>query len=545
MAKPFRSLYFFLSAFIVLVLPIIAAAFFSVDSIVSTPLKKIVFILFGLSFYFILLSLIRPKYFLFVLLPIALASLVEIYLVLTLKSAINEGIMSSFFNTNYSEVIGVLSANVFYIILAVGLFLGYFYLSKKVAVTFVFSKKIRIVFFLFFFLIQGLIISRDIYVAKRLSQFGSIYETVIYSYRVKALKTFPVNWILHYRNYGIKSKQLQNYNERVKSFKFGASEVEPVDEQKVMVLVIGETARRHNLSLYGYHRKTNPLLEMEPNLIVMNNAESVYNLTSFAFPVFITRATSENFEIHLKEKSVMSAFQEAGFYTIYINNQPLGHGSIYHTYASQSDTLIDLATSLDTYSTDEIILPEFDKLYQKLRHKKTLIVIHSLGSHFRYNFRYPASYEIYKPAINSQFDIAAISRNKKEELVNSYDNSILFTDYFLSGLISVMKADSSMVGLLMYASDHGENLFDDENYGFAHGGSVMSKYEKEIPLLIWCSERYENVYGYKIQNVKSNINAPVNTNHFFHSILDLSGIYINEETLENSFASKKFKSLPH
>lgn len=100
-----------------------------------------------------------------------------------------------------------------------------------------------------------------------------------------------------------------------------------------------------------------------------------------------------------------------------------------------------------------------------------------------------------------------------------------------------------MVSLMMYASDHGENLFDDSNNQFAHGGSQMTRYEKEIPLLIWSSDTYNKIYSEKINHIRSNINTKVTTNYFFHSILDLSGIEIDEQTAINSFASEKFQPI--
>lgn len=542
MNKHSSSIYCFITASLLLVLPIIITAIFSVDSIVNTSLKKIVFVLFGISFYTLLISFLRPKHFLLVLTPVAVLVMVELYIVYTLKSGINEGILASIFNTNYEELTGVLFSNILYVILSIIFLALYVYLMVKVKNNLLLPKKVRIFFLLFFMAVQTSIIARDVVVSVRLSVNESIKEMVIYSYNVKIRKTFPVSWFVHFKNFKKKDNHLRTYKARIESFVFGAVESEPIPDRKVVVWVIGESARRHNFSLYGYQRRTNPLLEQEENLIALKNATSLYNLTSYAFPGIITRATSKNFETHLNEPSIMKAFEEAGFNTVYINNQPLGHGSIYHTYAIQSNALIDLSTSLDFKSTDEVILPVFRNIFEQTNHQKVFVMVHSIGSHFRYNLRYPEDFDVFKPSINNQFDLLSINRKRKDELVNSYDNSILFTDYFLSGIISIMKEDSVTASVMMYMSDHGENLFDDDQTGFGHGSSIITSYEKEIPSFLFTSEQYRIRYPHKVKNIISNVDASINTDHFFHSVLDLGGVYIDEETTKKSFASEMFEN---
>jgi glucan phosphoethanolaminetransferase (alkaline phosphatase superfamily) len=91
--------------------------------------------------------------------------------------------------------------------------------------------------------------------------------------------------------------------------------------------------------------------------------------------------------------------------------------------------------------------------------KKVLIVLHTLGSHFRYNFRHPPEYEIFKPSLKGSFDYNMISSKNKEMFINTYDNSIVYTDFFLA--TTIQKLDSlNAVSALAFVSDHGENLFD-------------------------------------------------------------------------------------
>ncbi|WP_417910720.1 sulfatase-like hydrolase/transferase [Candidatus Electronema sp. PJ] len=550
MKSPSKSIHYFLVAILLLLLPVVVDAFFSIDSIASTPTRKIAYILYGFSFVLFLLPFLRPRKLLLVLSPVIFIAPVEIYIAVTLKSSLNKGIMASIFNTHSSEALEILMANGLYILVSILYLSLYIFLALCVSRSFSIGKKTRVLFVALVLLCQGGIVARDIYVALMLIKNNnltdhSFFDHIVDSYILKAQKTFPANWVLSFIGCQKDRRNMMEYNEKIKSFTFGAREVEPADARKVIVLVIGETARRNNFSLYGYERKTNPLLEKETNLIAMKDAETVYNLTMFSVVVFLSRATDKNFKLHLSEPSLLKAFREAGFYTVYINNQPFWN-SMLEIYAKQADQLEDITSKSsmysDSYATDESIIPVFDRILKNNNHKNLLIVIHSLGSHFRYSLRYSGDYEVFKPVMKNKLDFSSISRKYRDELINSYDNSIMFTDFFLYQLISMMKSRPEYASLMLYASDHGENIYDDDKFGFTHGGTVMSEYEKEIPFLIWRSETYDKYYANKIQTLKEHADVAVNTTHIFHSLLDLSGIYINDETHRKSFANKKFEN---
>lgn len=341
-------------------------------------------------------------------------------------------------------------------------------------------------------------------------------------------------------NYIGKRKQLDEYRKTIKDFSFHVKNQDSIHKRRVIIIVIGETARKHNFSLYGYERETNPRLGKESRLIQMNNAETPYNNTIMAYTVFLSRATPDNFDRYLKEPSIIKAFSEAGFYTAYISNQSLIYVSLYQAYAEQADTILNLYTSMTMHSPDDRILPVFAETLQQFKDQDLCVVIHSMGSHFRYNVRYPKRFDHFTPSIGDDLDLAFISEKQRKELINAYDNSILFTDYFLAELINELNKDTVSASLLMYASDHGENIFDDENKKFAHGGSNPSRFESEIPLFFWRSEQYDQLFPEKVENLKANQDKPVNTAHFFPTILDLSGIIIESEGEVKSFAQSDF-----
>jgi glucan phosphoethanolaminetransferase (alkaline phosphatase superfamily) len=145
---------------------------------------------------------------------------------------------------------------------------------------------------------------------------------------------------------------------------------------------------------------------------------------------------------------------------------------------------------------------------------KALIIIHTLGSHFRYNYRYPPKFEVFKPSLKGTFDYDMISAKNKALFVNTYDNSILYTDYFLSE--TIRKIDSlQSVSVLVYVADHGENLFDTKQNIVFHGGSDYTKYDFHVPFFVWTSDRYIGQYPVKAESIRENKDKKLSANNIF------------------------------
>jgi glucan phosphoethanolaminetransferase (alkaline phosphatase superfamily) len=172
--------------------------------------------------------------------------------------------------------------------------------------------------------------------------------------------------------------------------------------------------------------------------------------------------------------------------------------------------------------------------------KKVLIVLHTLGSHFRYNFRYPPSYEIFKPSLKGSFDYNMISVKNKAMFVNTYDNSIVYTDFFLA--TTIQKLDSlNAVSALVYVADHGENLFDTPENIVLHGGSKFTKYDLHVPFFVWTSNKYNQLYPEKEENMIENKAKKLTSDNIFYSFLDIADITFPEQDLSKSIASKQLK----
>ena len=217
----------------------------------------------------------------------------------------------------------------------------------------------------------------------------------------------------------------------------------------------------------------------------------------------------------------------------------IGQGSVYGLYTQEADSIIALNSSSDMLTNDATVLPYFNKIIDNKENDKILIIIHSMGSHFRYNLRHTDEFSIFTPTLSNSFSLTSLNLNNKEVLTNSYDNSILFTDYFLSQLIRSLEEQQAL-STLLYASDHGENLFDDNEILFGHGSSKPTKYELEIPFIIWYSDSYKNYFESKIKCLESNIESPISTPNFFHTAIDLANITIDKESDMLSVSSPFF-----
>lgn len=321
-------------------------------------------------------------------------------------------------------------------------------------------------------------------------------------------------------------------------FTFHAKQKEKIAEKEVYVLVIGETARYSSFSINNYSRETTPLLEKTTSLVSYNNVYSEANNTEISLPILITRAVANDFEIRKKEKSVVAAFREAGFKTYWIGNQSMSNIFVQQC-ANQANEHYFSSKDFDyTGSYDQILWKFLDKILEK-NEQKQFIVIHTLGSHFRYNFRYPESFNKFKPSFSGAFGYDLLNKSNKQTLINTYDNSILYTDYFLTNTIKKLNRTMGL-SYLFYISDHGENLFEKDIV--CHGGEQPTEFDLHVPLIVWTSDKYNNIFPGKLNEIKMNKDKQISSSVTFHSLLDMANIGIDGENLSKSISSSQLKS---
>ena len=355
-------------------------------------------------------------------------------------------------------------------------------------------------------------------------------------------KTWPFGLVVRGHEFWLERRYLAELTHKSAQFKFGAQHVSTIDIPQVIVMVIGESARYDRWSLNGYDRDTNPLLKREKNLVSLSNVVTAVSATRLSVPVLVSRKpATESLRAGFSEKSFLSAFREAGFKTYWLSNQ-MSFGQFdtpVSVFAKEADVahFLNLGGLTSGASYDEALLEPF-KTALSDPSKKKLIVLHTLGSHWNYSHRYPKEYDKWQPSL---FDVAApayTDRAIKNQLNNSYDNSVLYTDWFLAQLIGALKS-SAQVTAMMYVSDHGQTLYDGSCKLAFHGHNTQ--YEFHVPALVWYSDLYRLAHPRKVARLIKNKDAKLATENVFHALLDMADIRYQTEQLEWSFLSQQFR----
>lgn len=333
-----------------------------------------------------------------------------------------------------------------------------------------------------------------------------------------------------------RSKATVDYVNTSAGFQFNAKATHPDNGREVYVLVIGETARAYSFGLYGYGRETTPMLERTRDVVSFTNVLTQSNTTHKSVPMLMSAASAEDYNRIYREKGIITAFKEAGFHTVFISNQRPNRSFI-DFFGKEADEWVFIKENLDRKAVvpDSDILPMLSDVLAKGR-KKEFIVLHTYGSHFNYRERYSVSDAAFKPDDASEAKVS-----NRASLVNAYDNSIRSTDRFLHGVIALLDR-SGGVSAMLYTSDHGENIFDDDRRLFLHASPVPSYYELHVPFLIWTSDAYRRNYAREANALLVNRHKRVtNSESTFHTMLGLAGIETPYRNDSLSVTSRKFR----
>ena len=386
---------------------------------------------------------------------------------------------------------------------------------------------------------------------------------VVDDYRMRN-QLYPVNVCYNLYLAFERNAASENYREASRDFKFDARSEHDAEAPEVYVMVVGETARAHNFSLYGYLRETNPLLSKTPGIIAFPDAMTQSNTTHKSVPMLLSAASAEDFERLFHEKGILAAFKEAGFHTVFISNQQPNHSFI-DFLGEQADEHYflkkDASSKENHYDADLLkkldeILPETDASSSShYRYRKLFVVLHTYGSHFNYQERYPRSFAYFKPDSRSE-----AKPENRQDLLNAYDNTIRYTDYILHGIVERLQkweklqakalaktqaktlgATSQPTSAMLYTSDHGENIFDDDRRLFLHAAPKASDYELHVPFIIWTSEGFGKQYPGAWKALGENRTKQVQTSlSAFHTMLGIGGIRTPYRLDEYSVASGKY-----
>lgn len=258
-------------------------------------------------------------------------------------------------------------------------------------------------------------------------------------------------------------------------------------KKRVTVLVLGETARAKNFSLNGYEKPTNKHTA-NTGVVSFSNVASCGTATAVSVPCMFSRLDKQNYDKHVadSQQNVLDLIQLAGTKVTWLDNNNGGCKGVCNRVESividenSANPLCD-----GEYCLDEILLEYLDKQLVMQSDKNSLIVLHMMGSHGpTYYRRYPAEQRAFAPDCQR----SDIQHCTSEELINTYDNTILYTDFVLAQItkrLQAMSDDSDIDTSMLYISDHGESL--GENGIYLHGLPYAFAPEEQthVPMLFW------------------------------------------------------------
>jgi lipid A ethanolaminephosphotransferase len=293
----------------------------------------------------------------------------------------------------------------------------------------------------------------------------------------------------------------------------------------VFVIVVGETARSMNFSINGYPRNTNPNLSKQ-DIISFKDVASAGTSTAYSLPAMFSSLPNKSFNVENARyrENLLDVLQQTGYDILWRENDN-GCKGVCERVTTQNMIDIkefDFAKYCDsTYCYDEVLLQGLEDYIKSIK-KDTVIVLHMIGSHGpTYYRRYPDEFKKYQPAC----DTAEIQKCSKEAIVNTYDNTILYTDYVLSGLINILKKFEAFETGMLYVSDHGESL--GENNIYLHGLPYMIAPEEQtkVPMLLWLSDKMKRENYINSECLASYArNTSISHDFVFSSVLSLMNV---------------------
>lgn len=284
-----------------------------------------------------------------------------------------------------------------------------------------------------------------------------------------------------------------------------------------VVLVIGESSNRNHWQLYGYSRQTTPRLSKRSDIYIFDNVVAAFSNTISSIIASLSVTSPGNPVTENGRYDIFDVFKSAGFTTYWISNQtPVGvweNAVTEFSRKSDHELFVNLAAnssmeSMFTRSYDELLFSPVEKILKSDDPLKFLVV-HTMGNHAAYKKRYPPEYERFR------------GDGKKERTIAEYDNSILYHDFFLDSLLKIVETNAPE-SVLLYASDHGENVYDENDEAGHTFSGRLPKANVEIPFFIWFSTDYSKTMD--TEEVRNRRSYPYVTDNLFHTLTELGKI---------------------
>jgi lipid A ethanolaminephosphotransferase len=436
------------------------------------------------AFVFYLVFFLSRKVGKFLLVLFFIINAIAVYFINTYSVIIDESMIGNVLNTKYQEASSFFSIKLILYIILLGVIPSIYITKVKIInVTlkrFLISSSLALLFILTLVYANA---SNWLWIDKNSKTLGGLAMPWSYT----------VNISLFY---------IHKHQENEKEILLPDATIKD-NKKSVVVLVIGESARSENFSLYGYNKNTNPLLSKIPNLFHFDATSCATYTTAGVKCILEPTNTNDLYEIlpnYLNRNNVEVIWRTTNW------GEPPVHIKNYQTTDS-----LKLNCKGEGCNYDEILLTGLKEQILASTKNKILIVLHTSTSHGpTYSKKYPAQFETFKPVCNS----VELGKCSKTELINAYDNTIVYTDYILSKVIDDLKQLKEYSSAMIFVSDHGESLGEKNLYMHGLPLSMAPKEQFDIPFIVWVSDGSK-----QLKPIKT-----VSQNNVFHSVLNFLNI---------------------
>ena len=431
-----------------------------------------------------------------VLAVLSLINATAVYFIITYHVMMDATTMGNVFNTRYSEASGFFSWPLWLSLLAFGVLPALYCLMQPVVI----GKAKRMpkccgISLAMILVVAMLNVKQTLWISEHDTELGGLLQP--WSYIVNSIR--------------LASSKMDEQAEEIK-----LPDGKIADKEKaVVVLVIGESARKANFQLYGYKRETNPLLSQQTDLKVYQANSCATYTTAGSKAILEPKDSGDLYELlpnYAYRTGVDVVWRTSNW------GEPPIHIS---EYVSNDDLGVQYPDVRSEY--DGILFHGLRQRIESSKASKVLIVLHTSTSHGpNYASKYPKEFEVYKPVAQN------VEEGEKNValLVNAYDNTIRYTDYLLNGLIHTLGSMQQWHSAMIFISDHGESL--GEGGVFMHGlpMRLAPKVQYEIPFLVWTSPDFR---AYKPTGSSQKVSAGqlpavLDQHYVFHSVLNLLSI---------------------
>ncbi|KXZ73031.1 Phosphoethanolamine transferase EptA [Acinetobacter venetianus] len=335
----------------------------------------------------------------------------------------------------------------------------------------------------------------------------------------------PQNMIASFASYYKKKAPKENlplvtYGEDATMQKTDASKL-----PKLMVLVVGETARAENFSLNGYSKNTNPKLSKQ-DIINFSQVSSCGTATAVSVPCMFSGMPREDYDEGLANhrEGLLDIAKRAGYQVTWIDNNSGCKGTCDRVEEFKIPEPIQKKWCKDEECFDDILIDSLKAYLATIPKDDTrphLVVLHQMGSHGpAYYKRVPPQYKVFKPTC----DTNAIQGCSRDELLNSYDNTLLYTDYVLDSLIETLKTATQYETGLWYLSDHGESTGESGMYLHGAPYAIAPSQQTHVPMLMWFSDTWKQQAQKQMSCLSQQRQKELSQDNLFPTMLSLLNV---------------------